>query len=278
MVSISIMAHPAARFAFRALVTVALLWAAMGVFLFVVQRRMMFHPPPEVITPSDPGAVLLRLPTHEGWDVAALHWPAPDGARTVVHFHGNGEQLAWQVELGRAYHAAGYGFVAMEYPGYGVMNTSSPSETSLYLAAETLLQHCEATLHIPRERLVLQGFSLGTGVASEMARRGHGARLVLIAPYTSMLAMAARQAPLWPTGFLLRDRFDTLGRAPQITQPTLLLHGEVDEVIPPVMSETLRGAFPHAERVLLRGVGHNNLYALAEEQLLAAVTRFAPPR
>jgi alpha-beta hydrolase superfamily lysophospholipase len=253
-------------------------WALSAVALFALQRHLVFAAPTELVPPRATGASLLSVRTPAGWNVAALHWSAPGGARTVVHFHGNGEQLAWQVDLGEALHRAGYGVVAAEYPGYGVMGAVAPTEASLYAAAEALLRHLEGPLAIPRERIVLQGFSLGTGVASEMARRGFGSRLVLIAPYTSMRDMGARQVPWLPARWLVRDPFDTYERAPAIRLPTLLLHGADDDLIPPAMSAALARRFPNARRVLLPRTHHNDVFARSMLEVVDALRRFAPPR
>ena len=252
-------------------------WILSAAALFLLQRRVVFAAPANTVAPSARGATLLSVATPAGWRVAALHWPAPVGARTVVHFHGNGEQLAWQVDLGEALHAAGYGVVAAEYPGYGVMRSTEPSEESLYASAEALLRHLEGPLHLPREAIVLQGFSLGTGVASEMARRGHGGHLVLIAPYTSMRDMAALRAPWLPARWMVRDAFDTWSRAPAIEAPTLLLHGDCDDLIPPAMSAALARRFPHARRELLPGAHHSDVFARAMIEVVTALRRFAPP-
>lgn len=262
----------------RALAALLLgLWFVSGLLLFVFQRRFIFAAPGPTVAPVAPGARRLDLATGAGWSVAALHWPAPRGHRTVVHFHGNGEQLAWQREMAEAWRAAGYGVVAMEYPGYGVMADVAPSEGALLRAAETLLQHLETSPETPSERLILQGFSLGTGVAIEMARRGHGGALVLLAPYTSMREMAAQRMPLWPTGLMLLDRFESASRAPGVRQPVLLLHGAEDTLILPEMSERLARRFRRAERAVIDGAGHNDLFARGTPEIVARLARFAPP-
>lgn len=253
-------------------------WLLSAVSLYLLQRRLVFAAPIELVAPEARGATLLRVRTPGGWDTVALHWPAPPGARTVVHFHGNGEQLAWQVDLAETLRATGYGVVAAEYPGYGLMRAVEPTEASLYESAEALLRHLEGPLGVPRERIVLQGFSLGTGVASEMARRGHGSRLVLIAPYTSMKDMGARQAPWLPARWMMRDAFDTWGRAPRIAVPTLLLHGDADDLIPPAMSAALLRRFPDARRVLLPGTHHNDVFHRSMVEVATELSRFAPPR
>ena len=78
-------------------------------------------------------------------------------------------------------------------------------------------------------RVALLGESLGTGVSTEMAVRGRGASLVLVTPYSSIVAMGVHFAPWLPVTLLLRERFDTLGKAPRIAGPVLVVHGTDDE-------------------------------------------------
>jgi alpha-beta hydrolase superfamily lysophospholipase len=150
---------------------------------FVLQRSLLFPAPrsPLQEPPHRPG--FRRLTPPEGLVVDVLHLPAGPGQPTMVHFHGNGEQIAYLMELGEALHERGVGFLAVEYPGYGT-NPGAPSEEGLYRAAEVALAELRA-LGVGPESTVLSSRSLGGGVAVEMAKRGHGARMVLLAPFTT---------------------------------------------------------------------------------------------
>lgn len=235
-------------------------YLALCVLVFVRQREMLFPAPPGAREPELPGATLLRIPGPEGSTVYALHVPAPEGAPTVVHFHGNGEQLADTAWLAQRFQDAGLGFYAVEYPGYGLAAGQGPSEKGIYAAAETALAHLQGALEVPRERTVLQGQSLGSGVAVEMAKRDRGARLVLISPYTSVTEIGARIFPLLPASLLVRDPFDSAAKAPGLRLPVLILHGTRDEIIPVDMGQRLGALFPNATVRLLDGRSHNDVF------------------
>jgi len=241
------------------LVTVVIAYVGICVLVFLNQRNLVFPVPPGAREPSLPGATLLRIPGPEGSTVYALHVPAPAGAPTVVHFHGNGEQLADGAWLAQRFQEEGLGFYAVEYPGYGLAAEQGPSETGIYAAAETALEHLRHQLGVPRERTVLQGQSLGSGVAVEMAQRGHGSRLVLITPYTSIVDVGARLFSWLPASLLVRDPFDNAAKAPALKLPVLIIHGTRDEVIPVDMGQTLGTLFPNATVRLLEGKRHNDV-------------------
>lgn len=242
--------------------------------------RMVLFPAPHGPAPAaPPGATLRDLRADDGVPVIAIHFPAPTGARTIVHFHGNGETVRNVFPFGRSLAARGLGVLLVEYRGYGP-STESPTEQGLYLDAKAALDSL-AKDGILADQIVLSGTSLGTGVAAEMAAQGRGAALVLIAPYTSIPRVADRFLPFLPTNSIIADHFDTLEKAPRIHVPVLILHGDADEVIPYEMGKELAARLD-AHLVTVPGGHHNDLFALRGDELLDAIVLHAnkppPPR
>ncbi len=237
------------------LLGVGVLYAAVVVAVFALQRRMLYAAPPPAGEPRFAGGAVQRVPGGH----FAFHVPAPAGARTLVYLHGNAEQLADGFWLAALCKEHGLGFYGVEYPGYGLASAGSPSERALYEAAGAAMAHLHGALNVPASQVVLVGRSLGSGVAAELASRGEGARLVLISPYVSMPALAQALFPVLPARWLVRDVFDTLSKAPAIRQPVLILHGDADELIPVEMGRTLKARLPNARLVELEGAGHNDV-------------------
>ena len=253
--------------------TLALFYSGLLGCLYAAQRSLLYPAPPlpRTLLPAGVQEMMLGTP---GQPVFARYLPPPEGGRVVVHFHGNAEVLPDLDELLAHFRAAGLGFAAVEYPGYGLAREQEPSEESLEAAAEVLLGYLETTEHLSRDRLVLEGRSLGTGVATEMARRGHGSRLMLISPYTSLPAVAQAMFPFVPARLLMRDHFPTDERAPSVVIPVLIVHGAEDQVIPFRMGEALSHRFPHAQLRRVERGGHNDLFAV-DGGLADALAAFA---
>ena len=249
-------------------------YAATVGLAIAFERHLMFPAPTEPVAPEARGGRLLRFPGAGGRTVHALYAPAPPGAPTIVHFHGNGEMLSHLVDLSLALRAKGLGFFAPEYPGYGLSKAESVSEQAIYEDAEAALVHLRDVERVAGGQIVLEGQSLGSGVAIEMAIRGHGARLILISPYTSMPDMARRLLPLLPASLVVRDRFDNAAKAPRVTLPELVVHGKNDRLIPVSMGETLARLLPHAVLEVLPGAHHNDVWA-ASRSLPARIAEFA---
>lgn len=221
-----------------------------------LSRRLIFPVPPARPLHLPPGMERIDACGAEG--VLCLYVRAPPDGPTLVFFHGNGEQLADFVPDLARWSAQGVGVLAVEYPGYPGA-PGSPSEVSLLAAARAALAHLRGPLGVPPARTVLFGRSLGTGVATALAREGAGERLVLVSPFTSLPAVGQRVFPFLPVRWLVRDRFDSLTKAPSVKIPVLVLHGTQDEVVPFDLGRTLAGRFPHATFVPVPGAGHNDI-------------------
>lgn len=235
-------------------------YVGMTAFVLVKANDLIFPAPTSDQSPLLEGARWIETPAADGRIVHALMFDPPEpSAPIVVHFHGNGEVVGWNQPLAVELRRRGFGAVLVEYRGYGRSAGTRPSEEGVYADAEGVIGWLRAS-GVEKQRTVLWGFSLGTGIAAEMAARGAGGWLVLQAPFTSVPDVARRVAWFLPVGTALRERFDTVSKAARITVPTLVLHGDADPVIPFAMGETVAKAIPGARIIRVPGGGHEYTY------------------
>jgi fermentation-respiration switch protein FrsA (DUF1100 family) len=237
-------------------VVVAATAAVVGARLYYPR---LLYPAPQR-DPHAPGeGRLLTFTARDGVTVHATELSGPSDAPVLVYFHGNGVVMGDALWMAREFRRRGIGVVLCEYRGYGLSAGSTPSEAGLYDDAEAILVGLAAG-GVRRERIALFGESLGTGVAVEMAARGHGASVVLVTPYTSIPEVASRFVhglPVWP---LMSERFDSLAKASRVRVPALLLHGTDDAVVPYAMGQKLSEALPRARLITVSGGHHNDLF------------------
>jgi uncharacterized protein len=257
------------RSGFRATLTHWLLRAGIGIAVVgvaaIVLARMYYprllYPAPRGDAHAPADGRLLTLTARDGASVHATEFAGPEGAPLIVYFHGNGVVMGDVLWMAREFVERGLGVVLVEYRGYGLSMAagSVPSEAGLYEDAEAVLAALAAQ-GVGSERIALFGESLGTGVAVEMAVRGHGSCLVLVTPYTSIPEVASRFAFGLPVGLLMRERFDSFGKAARVAAPVLLLHGTDDSVVPYAMGMKLASALPRARLITVAGGHHNDLF------------------
>ena len=208
--------------------------------LYLMQRAIMYPAPQaERTAPAEAGfaqAQELVLPTGDGEKAVAWHVPPRAGKPVILFFHGNGEVLAWRVPRFRELVADGTGLIALSFRGYAG-STGSPSEAGLIADGEAAYQFAAA--HYAPARIVLWGYSLGSGVAVALAATHRVSGLILEAPYTSTVDIAASAFPYLPVRWLLRDRYHSDRRIGSVRAPLLVMHGVKDRVIPIRFGEQL---------------------------------------
>jgi fermentation-respiration switch protein FrsA (DUF1100 family) len=222
----------------------AAFYLGIAALMYVVQRSLMYFPEVMRIAPAAAGfpqAQEAVLETADGEKVIVWHVPPRDGQPVVLYFHGNGGSLRLRVDRFQRIAAPGIGLVALSYRGYGG-STGKPTEEGLINDARAA--YAFAAERYPAARISAWGESLGTAVAVALAAEKPVARLVLDAPFTSTLDVA--QANYWylPVSLLMKDQFRSDRRIAQVKAPVLIMHGEVDQIIPISYGERLFAMIP----------------------------------
>ena len=244
-------------------ILLAAVYCAGLVVLYVRQREMLFPIPPVGRTAPDaaglPEAEEHVLTTSDGEKVIVWHVPARPGRPVILYFPGNGDSLAGCVSRFKAMTADGTGLVALSYRGYAG-SSGAPSEEGLLRDAAAA--YAFTTARYAAEQIVAWGFSLGTGVAVAIASEHPVRRLILEAPYTSAVDVAASLYRFAPVRLLMRDQFRSDGRIARVTVPLLVMHGTNDLAIPIGFGERLF-TLAHEPKQFVRfaGGGHDNLDA-----------------
>lgn len=243
------------------------IYVLLGLTMFGLQRNFLYFPDKERPDPDEAGVEGLRVVALESEPgVRVRHWYVPppnDTAPVVVVFHGNAGHIGHRVPKFRALLKAGFGLFLAEYRGYGG-NPGSPDEPGMTADAEAVMAFLAAE-GIGPKRLVVYGESLGSGVAVKMAAAHESAGVVLESPFTSVGDVA--QAHYWflPARWLVLDTWEVAGRIDEIGAPLLVLHGELDRIVPVRFGrEVFARAREPKQAVFHPEAGHNDLFLVPE--------------
>jgi fermentation-respiration switch protein FrsA (DUF1100 family) len=231
------------------------------VVVFFAQRAFIFPIPDTVRTAPQaagyPEAEEHVLTTADGEKVIVWYVPAKPGHPVVIYFHGNGDSLAGLAFHFRAITSEGTGLVALSYRGYAG-SSGRPSEQGLLWDAAAA--YAFATARYSTDRIVLWGFSLGSGVAVAVAAEQPVGKLILEAPFTSIADLAASLLRIFPVRWLIKDPFRSDERIARVTAPLLIMHGVRDFTIPISHGEQLFALANQPKQfVRFPEAGHNDL-------------------
>jgi uncharacterized protein len=231
------------------------------VALVVLQRSFLFPIPTATRTTPEaagfPQAEEHVLTTADDEKVIVWHVPAKPGHPVVLYFHGNGDYLAGFFSRFRDLISDGTGIVALSFRGYAG-STGKPSERGLLL--DGAAAYAFTAQRYSADRIVIWGFSLGTGVAVATAAEQPVSKLILEAPYTSIADVAAAAFPIFPVHLLIRDPLHSDARIARVKAPLLIMHGTDDATIPIRFGERLF-ELAHEPKQFVRfpGGGHADL-------------------
>lgn len=242
--------------------TAAAGWGFLVLALYVSQRAILFQPGVERQDPAAsrvPEMSVVSARTADGLELRGWWHPASPGRATILYFHGNGGSIGDRDHKARRLLDRGYGLLLAGYRGYGG-NPGKPSEAGLFADGRAWLAALER-LGVPSRDAVLYGESLGSGVVAALATETAVAAVVLEAPYTSIVDIAALRYWFVPVRRLVLDRFDTESRMPGLRAPVLIIHGSDDRVVPVGHGRRLHAAGQGEKRLaVIAGGGHTDLF------------------
>lgn len=260
------------------------LWALVAAIVLVLaviwlfQRRLIYFPLNEPVPPAAsvlPAAEEVSFQTEDGLPLRGWFVPALGAGRfTVLVFNGNGGDRSYRAPLAAGLARKGLSVLLFDYRGYGG-NPGNPSERGLASDARAARAYLDSRRDVDSDKIAYFGESLGAAVAVTLAVERAPAALILRSPFTSLSDMGRLHYPFLPTGPLLRDRFDSVGRVGRVACPVLIVAGERDQIVPLEHSRRLFDAISTTgQLVVVPGADHNDYELLAGEQLIAEIVRF----
>ncbi len=231
----------------------------------LVNRFIYFPDPHWALTPADLGlaAEEARLTPEPGVQLHAWFFPRTDPLATLLFCHGNAGNVSHRLDNVARLVQTGFQVLLFDYRGYG-RSSGQPSEQGLYRDAAAAWTYLVARAGTSDAPCVIFGRSLGGAVAVELATRVAADGLIIESTFTSARAMARLAFP-FPLP-ALPVKYDSLSKVGGLETPLLVIHGELDELIPVAQGQALYRAAPEPKAWYpIPGAGHNDTYVVGGE-------------
>lgn len=198
----------------------------------------------------------------------------------ILFFHGNGEIAEDYDEIGAVYTRFDMNFIVVDYRGYG-RSQGSPTVTSM------LSDACQVFKHIrewQKEKnrtgpLWIMGRSLGSAAALELAHTypDNIKGLIIESGFAQTIPLLKRLGINTDQINLEgEDIISNLKKIKGFTGPTLIIHGEFDQIIPVNHGKDL---FDHSlaaqkEIHVIKGADHNSILMVAGKNYFQMIHEF----
>ena len=175
----------------------------------------------------------------------------------IFYLHGNAGSLNSWGEVAKTYVDLHYDVFILDYRGYGKSEGSISSQNQIF--QDVQLAYNEMKKRYSEDRIIVLGYSVGTGPATKLASANSPRLLILQAPYYSMVDLMKYYYPVIPT-FILKYKFETDHYIKDCKMPIVIFHGNADEVIYYESSIKLKKLFKSSDTLItLNGQGHNGI-------------------
>lgn len=199
----------------------------------------------------------VTLAAEDGTALRGWFFNRGQGSPLVALYNGNGQNVGEMLPYAAADTTRSY--LLINYRGYGD-SEGRPRERDMVQDARRNLAWARQQLGGAPASVCLVGFSLGSGVATQVAAAEKPDKLVLICPFDSVESVATGIIPILPR-LLALDSWKSVDYAPRIHCPVTILRAAADGIVPPSHTDTLQAAFPSPPQVQSFPAGHNTIFA-----------------
>ncbi|MFS8082824.1 MAG: alpha/beta hydrolase [Ginsengibacter sp.] len=255
----------------RAITLIAFFYGSIGIALFYLQEKLLFHP--ERLSKDFQfqfGVPFkeVNIPMNERDTVNMVQFlPSGPAKGVVLYFHGNKGNIIRFAKYASNFTKNGYEVWMADYPGYG-KTTGPMNEATFYSEATQVYKLAHS--RFGADSIIVYGKSLGSGVASYLASKQKISRLILETPYYSIPSLFALYAPIYPTQRMSHFKFPVGEYLKDVSAPVTIFHGNNDMVVFYRNAKRLRESLKKGDEfITIDGGGHNNLndYKLFHEKL-----------
>lgn len=236
--------------------------------LYTSQESVLFHPqylPQDHAFQFDHPHEEKSLTMKDGTVLNGLLFKADSSKGVILYLHGNGGSLDSWGWVAPVYTDLHYDVFMIDYRGYGKSGGTIQGEKQLQEDVQTVYDRLAK--QYTEDRIIVLGYSIGTGLASKVASVNKPRLLILQAPYYSIADEMQQRFPIIPT-FILKYQLDNSTHLKGCSMPVVIFHGDQDNVIDYRASVKLQKEFkPGDQLITLRGVGHNGMNDVPDYQV-----------
>ena len=226
--------------------------------------KVVFQPPTPSYSIDHQTYTFIASPNGYNIPVSIVFHPRP--RFVLLYSHGNSENIQqvhrWCQVLSASLRVSVF---AYDYRGYGP-NRGTPTEHNVFSDAHTVYHYM--TKFYPDDKIVLFGRSLGCAPSIKLAGTVPCRGLILESPFLTCVKTVLN------TGFTLWfDMFRNETNIKQCHQPTLIIHGKEDQVVPFAHGQKLYHDCPNPwDHLWLERAGHNNIDSVHRPELLQKIS------
>jgi pimeloyl-ACP methyl ester carboxylesterase len=199
----------------------------------------------------------LNIPSFDAKIQNGLLFKTTNPKGLVFYLHGNAGSLDTWGSVAKNYTDLGYDIFILDYRGFGKSEGEIENQDQVF--QDLTFAYNKLITKYDRNKVVIIGYSIGTGLATYLASIENPKKLILQAPYYNFIELSSGRVPLFPD-FLKKFKFETDKYIVKVKSPIYIFHGNKDQVISYDNSIRLQKLIKPIDKVfILDGQNHLNM-------------------
>ncbi|HOG41256.1 MAG TPA: alpha/beta fold hydrolase [Bacteroidales bacterium] len=227
--------------------------------LYFYQEKLFFHPVKlgaNYAFEFDQKFEEIYIQSDDGTILNGILFQSDTTKGVVFYLHGNAGSIRSCGKVAQTYTNLNYDIFVLDYRGFGKSEGKIKSEEQLY--SDSQIAYDELKKRYDENDIIIEGYSIGTGLASELASKNNPKLLILKAPYYSFEDLVCGTYHL--PEFLLRYKIPTNEYLEKVKAPVIIFHGTEDKIINYDSSLKLEAEFKEGDTLItLEDQGHGNI-------------------
>lgn len=217
--------------------TFLFLYLLLCTVLFFFQKRIIFYPDRLPESHVFRAGEEVEIQVEKDLRLNCLWVKEPPSKGVILYLHGNRGSNRRCLHQAQKMSGLGYDLFMPDYRGYGKSDGRVENDRQLYGDVQKVYDFLKE--QYAEDKIVIVGYSIGSGMASYLAANNRPQQLLLLAPYVSLLDMKNRHVPIIPD-FLMKFQLRNDQHLAKVTCPVTMFHGTSDRVIPYESSKILQ--------------------------------------
>ena len=196
----------------------------------------------------------ITITTSDSAHLSGILFSADSSKGVILYLHGNTGALDKWGNISKIYTNLHYDLFMLDYRGYGKSEGTIKNEAQLYTDVQAAYNYLK--LIYGEDKIIVLGYSIGTGPAAFLAANNHPKKVILQAPYYSLPDAMNHLRPSFDTT-KIAFHFNVYQFVQQTKSPLVIFHGDEDKMFYYGSSLKLKAFFkPGDELITLKGAGH----------------------
>lgn len=257
------------------ILTVLGIYVILTICLYLFQSFLVYFPDKKIhFSPNQVGLDYedINFTTQDGVDLNGWFIAAANNY-TLLFCHGNAGNISHRLESIYIFNQLGLNVFIFDYRGFG-KSGGSISELGSYADAEAAWQYLLQKRNILPEKIIIFGRSLGSGVASWLAREKNPLAIIIESSFISIPELARKHYPIFPVKLLARIKYPVNDYIQHISSAKLVIHSIDDELIPYQHGQKNFQLAPEPKKFLSIHGSHNNAFLVSRDEYVTGIKTF----